>query len=142
MTSWMAERDRLLAQANSLAKGVDTARSTAAAHAQKSPQDRLLQPRPATATPQAAPPSASRTRSVTEGEADHQPLTFRRNLRSDAQPSDTIAIPMLATSERDDIEIRVTRFREQQTKLAMQRQAYCEETVRLMKSRLKSGQED
>ncbi len=144
MTSWMAERDRLLAQANALVKGLDTARSPTSSYASDKPHDRPLtpQPRPAAAAPQPLRHPASRQRSVTEGEADHQPLTFRRHLRSEAQPTETIPIPMLANNERDDIQIRVTRFREQQTKLAMQRQAECERTVRLMQSKLRSDRDD
>jgi hypothetical protein len=135
----MAERDRLLAQANSLVKNLNGARASTSTFASEKAHDRPLtpQPRPLTSTPQPSPPTPSRQRSVTEGEADHQPLTFRRNLRSDAQPTDTIPIPMMAGNERDDIEIRVTRFREQQTRLTLERQAFSESALRQMHSSLK-----
>lgn len=138
MTSWMAERDRLLAQADALSRtGVKTGpapqpRTPPPAVSDK-PHDRPLtpQPRPISAVPQASvrPPMSPAQppkppRAAAESEADHQPLTFRRHLRSEGQPAETLLIPRLASSERDDIEIRVTRFRELQTKLAMERQAY------------------
>ena len=139
MTSWMAERDRLLAQANSLVKGLNTTRHSTSAYVSDKPHDRPLtpQPRPVLAAPPPIPSTPSRARSVTEGEAAHQPLTFRRTLRSEAQPNEIIPIPMLADNERDDIEIRVTRFRERQTKLEMERQAFYENQARELRSKLK-----
>jgi hypothetical protein len=153
MTSWMAERDKLLAQADALSQSsaVPPARTPPSATISEKPHERPLtpQPRPLMSAPPAVrtpvqpgtqPPRVSRP--ATESEADHQPLTFRRHLRSEGQSAETLPIPRLASSERDDIEIRVTRFRELQTKIAMEREAhYARERVRMRNQLSKKPQD-
>jgi hypothetical protein len=114
MTSWMAERDRLLAQADAMVKELGGRWA-----------------KPATADIVATPvlPERDVARPTLEkpaaGEADQQPLSLRRP-RSDAQNAATVAIPMAADTLRDDIAVRVAKFREQQTRLGVERQAFYE----------------
>jgi hypothetical protein len=110
----MAERDRLLAQADALVRELE---------------GRRAKPAPGIAAPPAAPERhttlARPLVKPSAGEADQPPLSHRRP-RSDAQNASAIAIPMAADTLRDDIAMRVAKFREHQTRLGVERQAFYE----------------
>lgn len=186
MMSWMAERDRLLAQTRAFVKEV------AAAHpkpAQDLPPDALPSGAPRSdagvVTVNAAAariPAASKTSEALKnlealphppsvaiaparpipqdpivaeanvptgwasigggGESDRALNNASDNARPTvaAPSSDTIlTIPRVATSERDDIAIRVAHFREHQRRLNREREAYSEQMRARMRSLIGNG---
>ena len=168
MTSWMAERDRLLAQTKAFVKEV------AAAHPKVAPDNLREALRPgmprgdaglanvvanvsktstvpdeqpasdeADSTFPATPPS-----DIAEAESQTIPavrttfgsgesgdgIGIRSSQRFSQPPDVVLTIPRVATSERDDIAIRVSHFREHQRRLSREREQFSEQ----MRARIKS----
>jgi len=168
MTSWMAERDRLLAQTKAFVKEV------AAAHPKVAPDNLSEALRPGAPrgdaglanialdsatklpTPSYEQPSPSERNgaspiiSPVNSEAEShtvvpERVTFNggesgdsiglRSAQKLSQPADVVlTIPRVATSERDDIAIRVSHFREHQKRLSREREQFSEQ----MRARIKS----
>lgn len=168
MISWMAERDRLLAQTKAFVKEV------AAAHPKLAPdllreslrpgpprsdaglanvaperskdssphKGPLLSAEDGNAKPFLAPsenpaPQAPLSPSVritpSPGESDNG-IAIRSSQKHSNAEDAILTIPRVATSERDDIAIRVSHFREHQKRLSREREQFSEQ----VRARLKS----
>lgn len=72
---------------------------------------------------------------IIAGESDRRITSFSSAAKPATTPSDIILlIPRVATSERDDIAIRVSQFREHQRRLGRERELYSEQ----MRARIRS----